>query len=82
MAESTTPSTPSATHFVSDSALAADQKFNEAIFKTVSYSLSGLGLGVLASVFFRNKARVILFSSGIGTGWGFHEFSRSLAAHK
>jgi hypothetical protein len=82
MAESNPAPTSPLTNHVSDRLLAEDHKFNESLFKTVSYSLTGLGLGVAASLFSRNKARLILFSAGTGTGWGFHEFSKELHAHK
>lgn len=62
--------------------LKADHLFNEALFRTVSYTISGLGIGLVASLFFKRKAPVIWFSAGIGGGWGIQEFARSLAAFR
>jgi hypothetical protein len=59
--------------------LKADYEFNKSIFQLASYTLTGLGVGLVACLMFKNKSRVIFFSAGAGAGWGSFEFGRTLA---
>jgi uncharacterized membrane protein len=56
----------------------ADNAFNENICKTASYTLTGLGAGLLFSFLFKNKIRFTVFSGGLGTGVGLYNFNEGI----
>lgn len=62
--------------------LKLDALFNEHVFKTLSYSVTGFVVGVGASLFFKHKVPVLFFSAGIGAGQGIFEFQRDLQNYR
>jgi hypothetical protein len=51
--------------------LDADRKLNKFVINTVQYGLKGLGIGLVASLFFARKRRIIFYSAGFGAGFNF-----------
>jgi len=62
--------------------LKLDSLFNEHVFRTLSYSLTGFVVGVGASLFFKHKVPVLFFGAGIGAGQGVFEFQRELQNYR
>lgn len=55
--------------------LEADEKFNKFVINTGQLALKGLGIGLVASLFFVKKQRVIFYGLGFGAGLSFfHQF--------
>ena len=59
----------------------ADHALNINIIRLTSYTLAGLGVGLLSSPFFKNKAATIIFAGGIGAGFALNEFYRDLKSY-
>lgn len=62
--------------------LEADLLFDQHVFKTISYSVAGLGVGLLSSPFFRFKRFPIFFIAGMGAGWGMFNFRKDLILYQ
>ena len=57
--------------------LNADYRLNKFLLGTVSYAFKGLALGLVGSLFFLRKQRVIFYGAGFGGGLSFfHEFKK------
>lgn len=57
------------TPFQQENILEADRKFNKFIINTLQSALKGLGYGVVASIFFYRKKRIMFYSAGFGAGY-------------
>jgi hypothetical protein len=51
--------------------LNADYRLNKFLLGTVSFATKGLAYGLLASLFFLRKQRVIFYGAGFGAGLAF-----------
>jgi len=67
---------------ISREELESDFLFDQHIFRTISYSLTGFVAGIGASIFFKYKRPIIFFSGGIGAGQGVFEFQRDLEHYR
>lgn len=57
--------------------LQADYELNKFLLGTVSLAGKGLGYGLIASLFFLRKQRVIFYGAGFGAGLAFfHQFKK------
>jgi hypothetical protein len=57
--------------------LDADYRLNKFLLGTVSFGAKGLALGLIGSLFFLRKQRVIFYGAGFGAGLAFfHEFKK------
>lgn len=57
--------------------LNADYRLNKFLLGTVSYATQGIVLGLIGSLFFLRKQRVIFYGAGFGGGLSFfHEFKK------
>ncbi len=54
-----------------DEVLQADRKFNKFVINTVQSGFQGFAFGLVASLFFARKKRVIFYSTGFGAGMTF-----------
>lgn len=57
--------------YTTEQILDADRKFNKFIINTCQSGFKGLAFGVVASLFFVRKGRVIFYSAGFGAGLNF-----------
>jgi len=48
--------------------LDADRKFNKFVINTFQSAFKGLAFGVVASLFFAKRRRIIFYSTGFGAG--------------
>jgi hypothetical protein len=62
--------------------LDADFRLNQHVFKTVAYTGAGLGLGLVASLFFKHKALMMTFGGGAGFGYGLSGMASDLSSYK
>jgi len=62
--------------------LKLDALFNQHVFRTLSYSVTGFVVGLGASLFFKHKVPILFFSAGIGAGQGVFEFQRELQQYR
>ena len=58
--------------------LEADLLFDQHVFKTISYSLAGLTIGLVSAPFFRFKRFPVFFIAGMGAGLGMYNFRKDL----
>ena len=56
----------------------ADEELNKHVFETLATTATGLGVGVVMSLFFKRKAAFINFSTGVGAGVGLWDFYHKL----
>lgn len=54
--------------YTSEQILDADRRLNKFIINTCESGLKGLALGVVASLFFVRKSRIIFYSASFGAG--------------
>ena len=57
--------------YTTEQILEADRKLSKFAINTVQSGLQGLALGVVASLFFAKKRRIIFYSAGFGAGLNF-----------
>lgn len=62
--------------------LEADLLFDQHVFKTISYSATGLVIGCVASIFFKYKRPAIFFSGGLGAGLSLFDFQKDLERYR
>jgi hypothetical protein len=51
--------------------LDADYRLNKFLLETVSYAGKGLALGIIGSLFFLRKQRIVFYGAGFGAGLSF-----------
>ncbi len=57
--------------YTTEQILDADRKLNKFVINTFQSGLKGLAIGVVASLFFARKQRIIFYSAGFGAGLNF-----------
>jgi len=57
--------------YTTEQILEADRKLNKFVINTVQSGLKGLGIGLVASLFFSRKRPIIFYSAGFGAGLSF-----------
>ena len=57
--------------YTTEQILEADRKLNKFAINTVQSGLQGLAIGVVASLCFAKKRRIIFYSAGFGAGLNF-----------
>jgi hypothetical protein len=57
--------------YTTEQILQADRKFNKFVINTTESGLKGLGIGLVASLFFARKKPIIFYSAGFGAGLSF-----------
>lgn len=57
--------------YTTEQILDADRKLNKFVINTCQSGLKGLAFGVVASLFFARKNRIIFYSAGFGVGLNF-----------
>ena len=57
------------TPFDEEEILDADRRFNKFIINTMQSALKGVGYGIIASIFFYKRKRIIFYSAGFGAGY-------------
>lgn len=60
----------------------SDLLFDQHVFRFLTYSATGLAVGVAASLFFRHKRNTIIFFSGIGAGEALFDFRKAVENYK
>lgn len=56
----------------------ADELFNYYTFNTFTNTVSGLGAGTLASIFFKRKLPVIFFAGGVAAGLSARDYLKAV----